>query len=299
MPQSISAPELLAALWRKKLLGVFVVSCFAGFSIVFSLLLPNVYRATALVAAAEETNGASVDLGGIAALGGIAGLNVSGTGKIDKKTMAIEVMKSRRFFIQRVYPQIKDSLLLSEAGLSSVHGSASEFTNITKAVKDKEQVVLAAHRKFLNTHLRIARTKMGFVEIGIDHSSPSTAKRWVDIVLREINEELRFQVIELSESTIEFLVQESKNTNLVSLTAVFSRLIEDQIKAKALANVEKDFAFVVVDPAYVPHERLKPNRTLICIIGILIGALSYLCIVLAELIYRGAAFHGEPDRAAG
>jgi uncharacterized protein involved in exopolysaccharide biosynthesis len=282
MEKSISVLELIEALWADRRLGVTLMMLFGLASVGLALSLPNVYRAQALVASAQDTRGTSSELGGLSALGNLAGFNVSSVGGINSKTLAIEVLKSRKFFIDRIFLKIKEDFsfdLETEEALRAVLKKRAE----EKSGSDNTDL-LTAHRKFLEKHLRIKNLKTGFVEIAIEHSSPIVAKRWVDIVLREINEELRAQEIQLSEDQIRFLISENEKTNVVNLKDVFARLIEEQIKAKALANVDEDFAFVVVDPAYVPHERLKPNRTLICIVGLIVGLLTFLCIVIVKTL---------------
>ena len=50
-------------------------------------------------------------------------------------------------------------------------------------------------------------------------------------------------------------------------------LIESQINKIMLANVRKDYAFQVIDPAMSPSadSQLRPNRPLIVAVGIVLG----------------------------
>ncbi|MDF4647401.1 Wzz/FepE/Etk N-terminal domain-containing protein, partial [Vibrio parahaemolyticus] len=94
----IDLRELLKALWKGKLLIVATTFVFAISSVLYALSLSNIYKADALLAPAETSNGGGLSkmagqLGGLAAL---AGVNL-GAGESSQTDLAVQVMKSRQF----------------------------------------------------------------------------------------------------------------------------------------------------------------------------------------------------------
>lgn len=90
--------ELFGALWKGKWIIIATTFIFAIGSVLYALSLPNIYKADALLAPAESSNGGGLSkmagqLGGLAAL---AGVNL-GAGESSQTDLAVQVMKSRQF----------------------------------------------------------------------------------------------------------------------------------------------------------------------------------------------------------
>ena len=67
--------------------------------------------------------------------------------------------------------------------------------------------------------------------------------------------------------------QELAKTTLQDMRSVLYNLLETEKQKAMLANVNKDFALKVIDPAVVPEFPSKPNRKLIVFLGVVIGGL--------------------------
>ncbi|MQF47942.1 Wzz/FepE/Etk N-terminal domain-containing protein, partial [Vibrio parahaemolyticus] len=108
-PQStddeIDLRELFKALWKGKWIIIATTFIFVIGSVLYALSFPNIYKADALLAPTESSNGGGLSkiggqLGGLAAL---AGVNLSGV-EMSQAELAVQVMKSRQFvesFINR------------------------------------------------------------------------------------------------------------------------------------------------------------------------------------------------------
>ncbi|EJC1208081.1 LPS O-antigen length regulator, partial [Vibrio parahaemolyticus] len=99
----IDLRELFKALWKGKWIIIAATFIFAIVSVLYTLSLPNIYKADALLAPAESSNGGGLSkmagqLGGLAAL---AGVNIGGS-ESSQTDLALEVMKSRQFISQFV-----------------------------------------------------------------------------------------------------------------------------------------------------------------------------------------------------
>src|SRR5690606_19332819 len=94
----IDIRELWNIVWSGKWIIIGITTTFAVAAVILSLMMPNIYRSTALLIPSEEAQG-----GGLSALAGqfgglasLAGINLPG-GSDNKVTTAIEVVKSRQF----------------------------------------------------------------------------------------------------------------------------------------------------------------------------------------------------------
>jgi len=63
---------------------------------------------------------------------------------------------------------------------------------------------------------------------------------------------------------------------------VFYDLIESQTRVSMLADVRDEYVFQVVDPAMVPDEKVAPRRSLIAVLGTLLGGMLGVVIVLVR-----------------
>ena len=97
------------------------------------------------------------------------------------------------------------------------------------------------------------------------------AAKWVNDLVKQLNEELREKAITDSNMRVGYLEQELTKTSLKDMRSVLYNLLESEKQKAMLANVNKDFALEVIDPAVIPEIRQKPKRKLIVIIGSICG----------------------------
>jgi uncharacterized protein involved in exopolysaccharide biosynthesis len=130
-----------------------------------------------------------------------------------------------------------------------------------------------AHEEFLAL-LSVSEDKQtGLISVSIEHQSPDIAQQWVELMVSRVSEDLRSKDIREAGESIKFLETQREKTSLVSLDEVFAQLIEEQTKTIMLANVSKDYVFDVIDPPVSPELKSKPSRSLICVLGTLLGGM--------------------------
>ena len=90
--------DLIASIWRGKLLIIIVSSIFAVLSVFYAINLPNIYKAEAVLIPAEskQSNGLAGLASQFGGLAGIAGVDL-GSGGADKTQLALEILQSRKF----------------------------------------------------------------------------------------------------------------------------------------------------------------------------------------------------------
>jgi uncharacterized protein involved in exopolysaccharide biosynthesis len=287
----IDFKELFVALWDGKLIISAITGIATAISLIVALSLPNIYKASALLAPAESSGGGLSGLmkqyGGLASL---AGVSLPGVEEGSRAQLGIELMKSRAFiggFVERhdILPE-----LLAVESWEQTSGDlifdAQVYNAATKTwVRDVDPPQLPqpsaqqAHKAF-TAILGISEDQQtGYVSVSIEHQSPVIAAQWVNWLVEDVNAAVRFQDVDEAERSIEYLKQQAAKTSLADLQTVFFELIQSQTETVMLAEVRPEYVFKTIDPAVVPEEKSKPSRALICLLGAFLGGMLSIVIV--------------------
>lgn len=291
----IDLRELFSAIWQGKWLIIVVTAVFAIAAVIYALSLPNIYKSEALLAPASEqkNTGISGQLGGLAAL---AGVSLGGGAGVDKTALAIEILKSREFIARFID---KYDLLIPLMAVSdwNLYGNElvydEEIYDVNRAEwirevakpKQAKPSLQEAHKIFIKQLSVVQDQTTGMVKVGFEHYSPYIAAEWVQLLIVEINNEMKSRDIQESQDSIIFLQQQIKDTNLSELRTALYSLIEEQTKTLMLANVRPEYAFKTVDPAVIPEEKSKPSRALICFMITLLGGLLAVIVITFRYIF--------------
>ena len=268
----IDLRDLFRVLWAGKwLIGGITVGA-AVIAVIVALMLPNIYRAEALLAPTDQAGAGGLSAlaaqyGGLASL---AGINIGG-GSDDKTALGLEILKSRKFiseFIER-----RDILVTLMAATdwnsrtreliidSSTYDVASEkWIREVSPPKTTIPSSQEAYKAFTGMLSIGQDKKTGLVTIAVEHYSPMVAKQWVDWLVEDINSTTMQHDVAQAEQAIEFLNRQIDSTSLADFQAVFFRLIEEQTKKVMLAKVLPEYMFRTLDPAVVPELKTKPKR---------------------------------------
>ena len=284
----IDLRELFNALWTAKKLIIQITAIFAIGSIAYSLSLTNYYKSESLLIArtASETQGLS-QFSGLAA---IAGVNLPSSG-VDKATQTIELIKSRKFV---KHLMTFDDILPSIMAAKTYNSASQEllfdqklYDSETKTWKKKPKngpiipSYLEAYEVYIGNMLSISQDKItGFISINIEHISTLFAKELLELIIRESNELLRKKDMEESKQGLEYLTSELSKTPFVEIKESINALIEVQLETQMLAQINQDYILIEIEPPFVPEEKSKPSRSLICVLGTMLGGMLSVFIVL-------------------
>lgn len=275
----IHLKDLWSMLRHRKWWVVAVTSVFAFASVAYALFATEWYRAETLLAPAEESSTPSFggQLGGLAAL---AGVSVGGS----DSTEAVATLKSREF--AREF--IQDLNLMPQFFADDWNAEAGEWV-----VDDLEDVpdIRDAVKKFHDTVLKVNEDlKTGLVTLAIDWTDAETAAEWANLLVRRLNSRLRERSLKEAEANVTYLQAELAKTNVVTLQQSIGRLLESELQKLMLARGNEEFAFRVIDTASAPKIRTRPKRTLIVVLGTMLGIL--LAVFGSFLVY---AMRSDPD----
>lgn len=256
--------------WRK-VIGAAVLG--AAIAALIALLLPSIYRAQVLVAPVQQggSSAASMLQGQVGGLAALAGIDLGGASDTRKEAFArLASGGFARDFIEtkQLLPELFPERWDTEAGqwragvaIPSTADGVRRFTREVRSVAEDR--------------------KTGLVTLTIDWYDPELAAKWANGSIELANERLRVDAIAKSEQSIAFLNNELRKTDVLELRQAIYRLIVAQLNNAMLASVQKDYAFRVVDAAVVPDRRVRPRRTVMTVVGGLIGGVAGLVWVFA------------------
>jgi uncharacterized protein involved in exopolysaccharide biosynthesis len=289
----IDLANLFRILWSGKWVIIAITTAASTIAILVSLMLPNIYRAEALLAPHQESNASKLasQYGGLATIAGISLPSDS----LDKTALGLAVLQSRKFiseFVKRreiLVPLIAANGWDAKSGKLSIDADVFDKTtgqwvrdaNPPRAVIPS---LLEAHEAFSEILLVSRNSESGLVTLSIEHYSPTIAKQWVDWLVADLNSAIMQEDVSEAREAIDYLNKRIDETSLAELRAVLFRLIEEQTKTIMLANVSAEYMFKTVDPAAIPELKAKPRRVMIVLVSaVLSGLLSVLIVLMRDV----------------
>ena len=284
--------HLICEIWAGKWLIIAVTTAAAVISVVVALMLPDVYRSEALLAPNDQHESGGItgilsQYQGLAALAGMGG----GSGSVDRTTISIEMLQSRKFisdFIDRrnvLVPLLAAKRWDTGTGELVIDPDIYDVDTEqwVRDVSPPRTVIPSAPEayKAFSDLLSVNRDrKTGLVTVSVEHFSPILAKRWVDWLVQDLNLTIMKQDVREAEQAIRYLNEKIQQTSLAGLQSVFFNLIEQQTKVVMLASISPEYVFKILDPAVVPDRKAKPHRSIIAIAGTTFGGLIAVIFVL-------------------
>lgn len=292
----IDLRELFVTLWQGKWIIVATTILFTVAGVFYALSKPDIYQASVLLAPVQNegaSNGISGQLGGLASL---AGINI-GNGGSNKTIMAKEVLQSRAFltgFIHRHELSVplmatkawdmKNARWVVDPAIYDVEAGEWQQDEKGESLKPTNWDMV---KKIKENHLSLSEDKeTGMVTLKLKSFSPPVAKKWADLLVKDINGHMRQQDVQDAEARIAYLEEKLNETNIAGMQQVFYQLIESETRTVMLASAQHEYIFETVDPAVVPQEKSEPKRAIITVLAIMLGGMLGLLIVFVSAFAR-------------
>ena len=267
--------KILARRW-------WVLGCVVAFAAAFAVAefaIRPFYRASiVLIPASSERNSLSSTLSStLGSLGGFASLAGVNLGSSDAATEeALAVLQSRQFTEQF----INDHNLMPE-----LFAGKWDAANGKWKVRWGSPPTPAKAVKYFNKEIRtvIRDKRSSLVTLQIEWRDRNEAAAWANELAQRLNVEMRGRAIENAAASLSFLEKELASASVVETRDSISRLIEEQVKQRMLANVTQDYAFRIVDKAMAPDsdDPIWPRKLLFFVGGPLLGLAVGIAGVLA------------------
>ena len=302
---------LLVVVWRAKWLILAITGFFAVLSVVVALLLPNQYKATAILvpaasASTSSLGGLSRQLGGLAS---IAGISIGGDAGTEKYVIAIELVKTWGFLDTFIKDNNLEVAVFAAKGWDRANNQLvidSDLYDIESSewIRDfdpseGETVEPSSWELYQELKDRITvgqDLNTSLITLSVEYYSPIIAKEWVDKLVVAINSHLRVRDRNQASKSIEYLKKQIDQTSLAEMKNMFYQLVEEQTKNLMLTEVSDEYVLNTLDSAKVPEEKSWPNRALICIGGTVFGFIFALFIVFLRNVF--VSIFSQPVLAA-
>jgi uncharacterized protein involved in exopolysaccharide biosynthesis len=256
-------------LWKILFEHKFIVLITAVLSTIISIIIainsPIVYKAETLLTLPSGGNSSS-RLSSIASqFGGLASMAGINVGKNGNAAELIAIINSRTFIVNF----INEKNLQAELFPKLWDNNKKQWKQNIQPPSDLN--ISDAFRGKLSVKYN---KKIRMIILSIRYRDPKLAAQWANNLVKRINTYLREKAIKESKDSIQFLTLQLKKTNIIELQQVLFNLIEAQTKTIMLANVREEYALKVIDPAYIPEVRLKPQKKIIVMTGAFVGLLT-------------------------
>jgi uncharacterized protein involved in exopolysaccharide biosynthesis len=249
--------ELIRTLLKAwKTIFTITIIC-TGLAYAYALYAPEVFKAETLLAPArEEKLGASSAQSQFGVFAAMAGITIPSNSNIERVLATLETREFLKKFInQRELLPIIFSDYWDESSKSWL------------LMEGQEGFVAEDGISSLQSAIKVEKYKSDLITLSISWKDPEVAARWANELVKQLNELLREQAISDSKKRVGYLEQELAKTTLQDMRVVLYSILESEKQKAMLANVNKDFALEVIDPAVAPEICEKPKRKLIVALG--------------------------------
>ena len=295
----IDIHAFISYLFTKKRLILGVSLLVGGLAFSSTFFLNKKYTSVAVLAPSDKFQSSSLEklasrFGGLASLAGIS-LPI---GRTQKDVIAIEMLTSWSFvdsFIKR--NKLTVELMAGDSwdqktGKLKINPKRYDVKNqkwesgwlrsILSDEKPREPSSWKQYKAFVK-HLKVDRNdKTGLTTISFSSVSPVLAQTWLDLLIKNVNEEYKQKDIENIKTNIAYLKKQVRETNLSEMKSIFYQLIEEQTKAYMVAQSTNDYVFSVVSSPMTPdvNQASYPKRKVFLICGIFLGMMGSVIFLL-------------------
>lgn len=297
----IDLSELFHVLWDKIFYIGAISSIFSLISIIYALMLPNIYQSKATLMAVEQSSQMSGMLGRYSGMASLAGISLdSKSGSKDQE--AIARMKSFEFFSNNFLPNMKLENLMAVKKWNQASNTltyyAGDFNSesrqwLRKAKPPRSNIPTSqeAYEEFVEIMSVNKDKKTNLVTLMVEHKSPFIAQQWVEIMINQIDQVMRDQDRQTATKSIEYLNSLAPTVINEDIKKALSALQQEQMKRLMMVEANDNYVFKVLDSPIAAELKSKPRRSLIVIWGTILGMVLSALGVLAFNYTRKSSDH--------
>jgi uncharacterized protein involved in exopolysaccharide biosynthesis len=280
LPESSDLADLFRILWAGRLWILIGGLSFALIAGIAAFTMTPIYRASTLMTPADKDRSSlsgslGSALGSLGGLAAIADINLGNSGAATEEALA--VLRSRQFADQFIADRQLTQVFFDEKW---------DAQNRRWNVPAGKEPTPARAFKFFDRRVRsvIQDKKTGLVTLQIEWKDPKLAADWANDLVQRLNTEMQRRALAQANASLGYLEKELASATAVETRSAINRLIETQINRRMMANVTDQFAFRVVDRAVAPDidDKVRPKRSLMIIVGGLLGGLLACMVVLVS-----------------
>ncbi len=138
------------------------------------------------------------------------------------------------------------------------------------------------YKKFEKVFTIVTDEKNLTVNVSVRWESPLKAKQWANNYISFVNNILRTKAINESNLKIKYLEGQIKERPEIEVQNSIYSLIEDELKKISIAESSDQYAFKVLERAFLPEKKAFPKRFMFLFGGGFLGCFAF----LARLVYH-------------
>ena len=267
--------EYWRAIWKNRVLLVAFGLVVGVLAAIYSLTLPNTYKAEVLLAPVSDDAAKGSSLSQFGGLASLAGIAIGGGGDVEEN---LAVLKSREF----IWRFIKDEKLMPVLFKDAWDAEKGSWKDAAK-----QPTQWAAFRAF-SGHIRVFPAKDGdLLTLAVVGQDGEQAARWANALVARLNDYLRQRAVSESEANLTYLNRELARTQVEDMRQSLFQLISQEQNKAMLANTRNQYAFRVLDAAVPPDRRFKPQRSTIVVLSVLVaGFFAVIGVIVREGMKR-------------
>lgn len=276
----IDLSEVFNVLWDKIFYVGAITSIFSLVSIIVALMMPNIYQSKATLMAVEQS-GMSGMVGKYSGMASLAGISLESKSS-SKDQEAIARIKSFEFFSNNFLPNIKLENLMAVKkwtqasntltyDTSDFNSESRQWVRKAKPPRSKIPTSQEAFEEFIEIMSVSKDKKTLLVTLSVKHKSPFIAQQWVEILIDQIDQVMRDQDRRTATKSIEYLNSIAPTVNYEDIKKALSALQQEQMKRLMMVEANDNYIFKVLDSPIAPELKSQPKRSLIVILGTILG----------------------------
>jgi LPS O-antigen subunit length determinant protein (WzzB/FepE family) len=271
----ITLDAVFRAAWRMRWLMLACIVAGTGLAATAAWIMTPKYRVAAVMIPVKGDDSRSAlssvvgQLGGLASLAGAA---FSGGGNKDEY---LEYLRSHEFTARFIEDEKLLPVLFAKKW-DAAHGRWNvDDPNDVPTLNDGVEYFDRGIRSIQEDR------RSGLVTLTILWKDREQAALWANTLVQRVNRDLRQRAIAEADASIAYLNSELAKTSVVELRESLYRLLENQTKTIMFARGRPQYAFKVIDPAYVPDadKFVRPKRLAMILLGALAGLVGGLAMV--------------------
>jgi LPS O-antigen subunit length determinant protein (WzzB/FepE family) len=297
--------ELFNVLWEKKFYIATTSSIFFLISVIYSLMLPNIYKSVALLAPIQGETQMGGMLGEYSGMASLAGISLPSSSATQAQE-AVTRIQSFDFFSNHVLPsiQLEDLLAVTkwDRASNTLVYDKSEFNSesrqwVRKVSLPKLTIPSAqeAYEEYQEIMSIFVAKKTEYVTLSIKHESPYIAQQWVELVLNQIDRLMRDKEKIEATNSVKYLNSLAPTINYEGIKKALSSLQQEQMKRLMMVEANENYVFKVLDSPIVPEKKSGPFRFLIVLAVSLIGIIITVLSVLVQNSFCKSPKQNEPS----
>lgn len=267
---------------------------FAGAaSIYYSLNLENVYRSEAVLAPVQDKKNLG-SLGSLSGLASAAGFNIGGMG-VDKADLVVETLKSTQFLSAFIRKNRLEADLIAAKGWDSkknkfvydeeVYNEAEkkwirpEAADRSVAPSDEELV-----KRFREILVVNKDKSTDFVKVSIETFASESSRRWLALLILEINSELKTRALAEHSQTLSQIESELNKSQISEVRTLLFQLADEKRKEIVIAEITPNYALTTIDAPTLPEKKSGPFRALIVLFALILAFILYTVMCAAVVV---------------